>query len=75
MGVRGVPHSVAGVGVRVLVEKERTASETVTCKVNSVPTATVKDQAHSFVAGLLRSRDLYAPFKRAGSSLLRRHRS
>ncbi len=44
-------------GVRALVEKERTASATLARKLNSVPTATVKDQAHSFVAGLLRSRD------------------
>jgi hypothetical protein len=44
-------------GVRALVEKERTASATLARKLNSVPTATVKDQAHSFVARLLRSRD------------------
>ena len=44
-------------GVRALVEKERTASSTLARKLNSVPTATVKDQAHSFVAGLLWSRD------------------
>lgn len=43
-------------GVRALVEKERTASATLARKLNSVPTATVKDQAHSFVARLLRSR-------------------
>ena len=43
--------------VRALVEKERTASATLARKLNSVPTAMVKDQAHSFVARLLRSRD------------------
>lgn len=45
-------------GVRALVEKERTASATLVRKLNSVPTATVKDQAHSLVARLLRPRDL-----------------
>jgi hypothetical protein len=44
-------------GVRAMVEKEHTASATLARKLNSVPTATVKDQAHSFVARLLRSRD------------------
>ena len=42
--------------VRALVEKERTASATLARKLNLVPTATVEDQAHSFVARLSRSR-------------------